>query len=57
MSPFTIAIIIGFVLIVISMASSPSGFFFLSPLFLIGGLVFFGGIIAHLRKWWARGYD
>lgn len=57
MSPFTITIIIGFILMIISIALSPGGFFLFNPLFMFGSLIFFIGIAAHLRNWWTRGYD
>jgi len=56
MSPFTIAIIIGIILIVISIITNPN-FFILSPLFVIGSIVSLAGIGAHLRKWWSKGYN
>ena len=56
MSPFTIAIIIGIILMGISLVMNPN-WFVLNPLFLIGMLVFGGGVMAHLKKWWTRGYN
>jgi len=57
MSPFSIAIIIGIVLMGIAIAIGGGGFAILSPLFFIGALVFLAGIAAKIRKWWAKGYN